>query len=467
MPFSRRAFIASSATSLAFAGFSCRAQEKAADPPSYLNEVEGYGPLLPDPKGMLDLPGGFSYRIISQAGETMSDGLLVPGAFDGMGCFPLGGDQVALVRNHELGPAALDHGAFGPGGRLAHRLPKDRAYDLSDTGLPLPGGTTTVVYDLRTGQTVSQHLSLAGTAVNCAGGITPWGSWITCEETTLTAGLEVGKDHGYAFEVPSAGKGPVDPIPLKAMGRFKHEAACIDPRTGVVYMTEDLQDGLFYRYLPNDRRDLAAGGKLQALGIVGVARDADTRNQEGAANLKPGAWLDVRWIDLDGVDNPYDDLRLRGHAKGAAFFARGEGVHWGAGELYFTCTSGGAAGAGQIFRYVPSAQEGQAGEADQPGRLQLFVESRDERVLDYADNITVSPLGHIVVCEDRYSDVKPNHLKGVTPQGKVYTLGRNVFRGNSEFAGACFSPDGQALFVNIQWPGITLAITGPWTSVRV
>lgn len=467
MPFSRRAFIASAATSLAFAGFGARAQDEAADLPSYLNEVEGYGPLLPDPKGMLDLPSGFSYRIISQAGETMSDGLLVPGAFDGMGCFPLDGDRVALVRNHELGPRAFNDGAFGVGGRLADRLAKDRAYDFSDTGLPLPGGTTTLVYDLRTGQTVSQHLSLAGTAVNCAGGTTPWGSWITCEETTLTAGLEIGKDHGYAFEVPSAGKAPADPVPLTAMGRFRHEAVCIDPRTGVVYQTEDLPDGLFYRYLPNDRRNLAAGGKLQALGLVGVAEDADTRNQEGAENLKPGAWVETRWIDVDGVDNPYDDLRLRGHAKGAAFFARGEGVHWGSGELYFTCTSGGAAGAGQIFRYVPSPKEGQAGEADEPGRLQLFVESKDERVLDFADNITVSPLGHIVVCEDRYSETKPNHLKGVTPQGKVYTLGRNVFRGNAEFAGACFSPDGRTLFVNVQWPGITLAITGPWASVKV
>ena len=467
MPFSRRAFIASAATSLAFAGFGARAQDEAAELPSYLNEVEGYGPLLPDPKGMLDLPRGFSYRIISQAGETMADGFLVPGAFDGMGCFSLDGDRVALVRNHELGPAAFNDGAFGLGGRLASRLPKDRAYDFSDTGLPLPGGTTTVIYDLKTGQTVSQHLSLAGTAVNCAGGVTPWGSWITCEETTLTAGLEIGKDHGYAFEVPSAGKGLADPIPLKAMGRFRHEAVCIDPRTGVVYQTEDLQDGLFYRFLPNDRRNLAAGGKLQALGIVGVAEDADTRNQEGVVNIAPGAWVETRWIDMDGVDNPYDDLRLRGHAKGAAFFARGEGVHWGNGELYFTATSGGAAGAGQIFRYVPSEFEGQAGEADKPGRLQLFVESKDERVMDYADNIAISPLGHIVVCEDRYSEVKPNHLKGVTPQGKVYTLARNVFRGNAEFCGACFSPDGQTLFVNLQWPGVTLAITGPWASVKV
>lgn len=466
MSLSRRAFIASAATSLAFAGFSARAQDEAL-PDAYLNEVEGYGPLLPDPKGLLDLPSGFSYRVISQAGESMSDGLLVPGAFDGMGCFDAGAGRVALVRNHELGPTAFDQGAFGVGGRLAGKLPRDRAYDFTDRGLPLTGGTTTVLYDLKSGETISQHLSLAGTAVNCAGGITPWGSWLSCEETTLTAGLEIGKDHGYVFEVPAQSKSPVDPVPLTAMGRFKHEAACIDPSTGVVYMTEDVQDGLFYRFLPADRRNLAAGGRLQALAFTKADLDADSRNQENGETLKPGSWLETRWIDLDGVDNPYDDLRRRGHAQGAALFARGEGLWWGKGELYFTATSGGTVGAGQIFRYVPSPQEGQTGEADQPGRLQLFVESRNENVLDYADNITVSPLGHIVVCEDRYSETKPNHIKGVTPAGKVYTLARNVFRGNSEFAGACFSPDGQTMFVNIQWPGMTLAVTGPWTTVKV
>lgn len=464
MTFSRRAFVAS-ATTMAFSGFHARAQGSQAAGDSYLNEVEGYGPLISDPKGMLDLPAGFTYRVISQFGETMSDGFLVPGAFDGMGCFDIGGGQVALVRNHELGPDALDRGAFGDKGQLAGKLPRDRAYDVTRADIPLSGGTTTLLYDLKSGQTISQHLSLAGTAVNCAGGVTPWGSWLSCEETTLKAGSRVGKDHGYVFEVASDAKGVVDPIPLKALGRFKHEAACIDPRTGVVYMTEDVEDGLFYRFLPNDRRNLAAGGKLQALGFVGVSKDADSRNGDGQT-FKPGSWMETRWIDLDGVDNPHDDLRRRGHAQGAALVARGEGLWWGQGELYFTATSGGAARSGQIFRYVPSADEGQTGEADRPGRLQLFVESQDKKVLDYADNITVSPLGHVLICEDRYSLTKPNHIKGITPQGKVYALARNTYRGNSEFAGACFTPDGQTLFVNIQNPGFTLAITGPWGALK-
>lgn len=465
MTFSRRGFIGATATSLAFAAFSARAQDEAVEAETYLNEVEGYGALIPDPKGMIDLPPGFRYQVISQAGETMSDGLLVPGKADGMGCFPVDAERVLLVRNHELSVSDIHNGAFGLGERLIDRIDRAKVWDFQNGQRPLPGGTTTQLYNLKTGQTERQHLSLAGTLVNCCGGVTPWGSWLTCEETTIEAGLEVGKDHGWVFEVPAAHVGLVQPVALKGLGRFKHEAACIDPRTGVVYLTEDVADGLFYRFLPNDRRNLAAGGRLQALGLADAPEGGDTRNQE-EKTFPIGATKAVRWIDLDGVDNPYDDLRRRGHAKGAAIFCRGEGVFFGQGELYFACTAGGAAGSGQIFRYVPSAVEGQAGEKDQPGKLQLFVESQNDRVLDYADNLVVAPWGHVIVCEDRYSDTLRNHLRGVTPQGKVYTLARNVFTGNSEFAGACFSPDGGTLFVNLQNPGVTLAITGPWASVK-
>jgi secreted PhoX family phosphatase len=127
--------------------------------------------------------------------------------------------------------------------------------------------------------------------------------------------------------------------------------------------------------------------------------------------------------------------------------------------MYFTATSGGPIHRGQVMRLVP----GLNGAAD---RLQLFVESTDLKTMNMADNITVAPWGHLILCEDNYSTDVRNHLKGVTPDGKVYTIGRNVFTGNSEFAGACFSPDGEVLFVNIMYPGMTLAIRGPWSSVR-
>ena len=470
---SRRQLIRATAATLAFSGFSrfAAAQDGLVDAGTYRSEIPGYGPLKRDPAGLFDLPEGFSYTVVSKAGDPMSDGLITPSKMDGMGCFALDNDRVALVRNHEIKPRDLEITAFGPGRALASKLKADRVYDRGDDGLPLGGGTTTLVYDLRKRALERSHLSLAGTSTNCAGGVTPWGSWLTCEETTQNAGQEAGKDHGWVFEVPSREKGLADPTPIKAMGRFRHEACAVDPRTGVIYLTEDMGDGfgLFYRYLPNDRTRLLAGGKLQALCLPEGA-DADPRNWE-SPYWKQGDSRPVHWVDLEGVDNPYEDLRYRGHTKGAAWFARGEGIFCGQGEIYFACTSGGPAGGGQIMRYVPSAQEGQAGETDHPGQLQLFIEPTDTSVMEMADNITVSPWGHLVVCEDKIGGV--NFLRAVTPQGKIYTLGRNAamvggdVATNAELAGVCFSPDGTTMFVNIYWPGVTLAITGPWASFKV
>ena len=465
MPLSRRGFLSGAAVTAAFAGLARRSS--AQDVVSYVNEVPGYGPLVPDPNRIFDLPEGFSYQVVSQAGETMSDGFLVPQKCDGMGCFDLGGGRVALVRNHELGPADINLGAYGMKRRLAGRLPAGAAYDTAG-GLPLPGGTTTLVYDTRAQRLERQHLSLAGTAVNCAGGVTPWGSWLSCEESTAAPPLlGVGKSHGWVFEVPARATGPVAPEPLTAMGRFQHEAACVDPRTGIIYMTEDAFDhlGLFYRFLPNQRGRPAAGGRLQALGFRDAPAGGDSRNRESVV-WREGDWKDAVWIDMEGVDNPGDDLRLRGHKAGAAVFSRGEGVFWGRGELYFTCTSGGVARMGQVMRYVPSAAEGQPGERDRPGRIQLFVECNNPAALAFPDNIAVSPWGHLMACEDKYVEGAINHLKGITPDGQVYTLGRNAFTGSAEVAGVCFAPDGSTMFLNIYLPGITLAITGPWKDLR-
>ena len=465
----RRGLLTTGAAVLAFTGLARQARA-AADPAAetYVNEVEGYGPLIADPNKLLDLPEGFSYRVISQGGETMDDGLLVPGQFDGMGCFALEGSRVALVRNHELKGSSALHRNWGPGGYHQERIGRldvSKAYDTYKDGRPLPGGTTTLVYDMATGETVSQHLSLAGTSTNCAGGITPWGSWLSCEETEeKPSNANVLKPHGYVFEVPATATGLVDPVPLKAMGRFDHEAVCVDPRTGILYQTEDKVDGLFYRFIPTTRGRLVDGGRLQAMAFRD-ARGSDSSNHDERL-WSVGDWREVVWIDMEDVDSPDDDLRKRGHAAGATLVSRGEGLHWGDGEMYLTATSGGPIQRGQILRYVPSRFEGNPGERLRPGRIQLFVESTDEKAMNMCDNITVAPWGHLIVCEDNYSSDIRNHLKGVTPDGKLYTLGRNVFLGNSEFAGAVFSPDGGTLFVNIQYPGITLAITGPWDAIR-
>lgn len=465
---SRRQLIRATAATLAFSGFSRFAAAQDAGIEGYRSEVAGYGPLRRDPAGIFDLPEGFSYTVVSKAGDPMSDGLVTPFKADGMGCFALDNDRVALVRNHEIKPTDSRITAFGPDRALAGKVAADRIYDRGDDGLPFGGGTTTLVYDLRKKTLERAHLSLAGTSTNCAGGITPWGSWLSCEETTQNKGQEAQKDHGWVFEVPSRGKGLADPTPLTAMGRFRHEAAAIDPRTGVVYMTEDMGDGfgLFYRYLPKDRTRLAAGGQLQALCLPEGA-DADPRNWE-SPYWKVGDSRAVHWVDLDGVDNPYEDLRYRGHAKGAAWFARGEGVYYGQGEIYFACTSGGPAGGGQVMRYVPSLQEGQPGETG--GRLELFAQPTDIAVMEMCDNIAVAPWGHLFVCEDKIGGV--NFLRAITPQGKIYTMARNAAllggdtATNAELAGVCFSPDGTTMFVNVYWPGMTLAITGPWASFR-
>jgi len=397
----------------------------------------GYGDLVPDPAGLIDLPQGFSYRVISSLGDAMTDGGTVPDRADGMGCFDLGNGRIALVRNHELQPQHDGGGASG------------LAYDtVARSLIPLPGGTTTLVLNAATLAVEQQFRSLSGTIRNCAGGITPWGTWLTCEEDVSRASGRVNKDHGYVFEVPASATGPVDPVPLKAMGRFNHEAACVDPATGMVYLTEDRDDGLLYRFIPKVRGKLAEGGCLQALAL----ELRDTRNWNGSA-LQTGGWLGVHWIDLDNPESPDDDLRRRGAAAGAALFARGEGIHMGEGELYFACTNGGAAKLGQIFRLKPGA----AGD-----RLQLFFESTSPDQFNYGDNLTVAPSGHLVVCEDQYTDVVDNHLRGITPQGAAYTLARA--RVQTEWAGACFSPDGRTLFVNLYSPAKTLAITGPWAA---
>jgi secreted PhoX family phosphatase len=439
----RRRFAASIASAfggLAIAGCAQRAGGLAHRSSPAL----GYGPIISDPGGLLDLPAGFSYRILSQFGDRMDDGHIVPDRADGMGCIILPGGRHALVRNHELSPSGI---ALGP---LSDMSGDVRAFDRLSDGRPLPGGTTTMVVDTASGRLLSQHLSLVGTIRNCAGGTTPWGSWLSCEEDVTRAGNRVGQDHGWVFEVPAAARGLIDPQPIRAMGRFNHEAAAIDPRTGIVYLTEDRDDGLLYRYLPDRPGKLLAGGRLQALALRDTTR-TDSRNWAGS-DIVEGDWLPVRWIDLDGTDSPDDDLRHRGNRAGALRFARGEGIHWGQGELFFCCTSGGAAQLGQIMRLQP----GRSGD-----RLQLFVESRGKAMLDFGDNLTMAPNGHLVVCEDQYTEVVANRLIGVTPAGSTYVFG--ALRVQTELAGACFSPDGRTLYVNAYSPARTLAITGPWT----
>ncbi|QUI71993.1 alkaline phosphatase PhoX [Pseudoalteromonas sp. M8] len=448
---SRRGFLRGAGT-LAFIGLSKSAFGRVSLL-DFNTMIAGYGPLITDPNGLLDLPQGFSYQIVSSLGDKMSDGFTVPDKADGMGCIALDEERVALIRNHELKPTDLAKAEDS----IRHHK-SELAFDTNGSGIALPGGTSHIVYNLKTRQKEQEYLSLVGTIRNCSGGITPWGSWLTCEETTATKNDGFTQDHGYIFEVPATAKGLIKPQPLKAMGRFNHEAAAVDPKTGIVYLTEDRGDSVFYRFIPNETAKLHKGGKLQAM-VVKESPQFDSRNWNKKA-MPLHQEFTVEWIDLDDPQSAKDDLRIRAYRSGAALFARGEGIHWGEKELYFCCTNGGKKQLGQIMKYQPSEFEGTEKERLNPGKLSLFVESTSQSLYNFGDNLTVSPQGHLIVCEDQYSDVVNNYLRGVTPEGELYNFARLAKQ--TELAGACFSPDGKTLFVNVYSPTTTLAIVGPW-----
>lgn len=413
--------------------------------------------LKADAADLLDLPEGFTYKAISRTGDVMTDGFFEPGSHDGMAAFTIPGERArcVVVRNHEIGPARDQNGPFGADFAKAALLAPGQIYDRAANGRPLLGGTTSFVFNTRTQTLEQSFLTLAGTATNCAGGPTPWGSWLTCEETQETPGDNAGKMHGYVFEVPSSARAPITPVALEAMGRFRHEAAAVDPATGIVYQTEDAGDGLFYRFIPHKPGELARGGTLQALALRDK-KSADTRNWEDANQIPVGARFAVEWIDMDNVTAPEGDLRMRGFAKGAALFARGEGlcvaIENNRAVFYFTCTNGGKPKRGQVWKLTPDPRGDE---------VSLFVESTGEAHFDMVDNIVAAPWGDMVFSEDGGGD---NFVRGITPSGHVYPIARNAMN-DSEICGPCFSPDGSTLFFNVQRPGITYAVTGPWAAL--
>ena len=445
----------------------------ATTPPLVYGCREGKGPsrngLLADPNGLLDLAPGLEYTVISSFGDAMSDGLHVPGAHDGMAAFAAPQGRIAIVCNHELGSRRRTHSALADGYPNADADLLERFYDRGSGESPSPGGTTTTIYDPASRTVERQFLSLAGTELNCAGGPTPWGSWLSCEECFEGPGATRrfgprhvrDKKHGYVFEVPAAADGLVEPVPLEAMGRFEHEACAVHEDTGIVYMTEDRHHSLFYRYIPDVPGKLARGGKLQAL-AVDRAASLPTHNWNDDAYMPLGQPLRTHWIDLENVDPEANNLRLRGAALGAAMFARGEGLCVADDRFAFTCTIGGPARLGQVFTYKPSPYEGTSREAERPGELELIAEAGTNSLLHHCDNLTMAPWGDLVVCEDTNANCG---IVGIRPDGSQYEIGSNPYS-NSELAGVCFSPDGRIMFVNVQYPGTTLAITGDWTAAQ-
>ena len=486
----RRAFIARGIAATGGGALSAVALERLAaraalaDKGHHRPSSYGEPQRMRDQRGIevLALPAGFSYVTFGHIASQMSDGNQTPLALDGMAAFRGPRGTVRLIRNHE------DRNFPGAGSVPRH----PDAYDLT-----AGGGTSTLDYDPQTRTLVRDFISLSGSHVNCAGG---YGlgrkSWLTCEETVFGPEFvdplrHYRERHGYVFEVPLRRRpGHSDGQPLKAMGRFLHEALATDERSGIVYETEDPGSGRgagFYRFLPRDRHNLRKGGKLQILGIKGSpeydARDGQTR----------GRPLPATWFDIDEPDPEYtneddpDGVFQQGWAKGACKFNRLEGC-WADGDsIFFVSTSGGDAKSGDVNPDLYEEGYGQIWEYRQRSRkLVLHYESPGGEVMDSPDNLTVTPRGGLLAAEDDASsadaatDTDPrapgienvNRLIGISPKGEAFTFAVNVFSG-TELAGVCFSPDGETLFVNLYGDsvgtpnehrdeGMTCAITGPW-----
>lgn len=555
-------------------------------------------------KELLQLPEGFEYDAYHVTGMQMDDGEPVPSWHDGMGCFDRPEGGTTIVMNHELTPASEQ--ATGPD--AAHQIISERHSSYFDAWMGGAGGGTSTIEIDADGKVAKSYTSLAGTTRNCAGGTTPWGSWLSCEEDTrkvpdpdaLAPSAEMGTRsvcaddsqfvgtaeyghycavgpradvddvpdqapgefateadctgagyfwvpggycnqgtaapwalgpgynfwvycnyweyftgtyngeatesgaaeveatlasgagsvccggtamatcatdlqvrgppgpgdastrHGYCFEVPAHTGVISDAVPITGMGRFNHEAAVVDPATGYVYETEDRGDGCIYRYLPYEYGNLQAGGELQALKLVDGPSDT-------SSGMLPSLHvpLAVEWVSLTDagidVDPPEEDnLRYMAQGLGATIFARGEGMSFGNGKVYWACTSGGDAGMGQVFSYD-----------DETKTLMLVIESKGADELESPDNMINHPLdGSIYLLEDGGG---ADHIVGVTPRlhnhdgsGKatnghvkydeqLFKLAKNNLNDN-ELAGGCWNEEGTKIFFAIQSPGILLAV---------
>lgn len=459
----RRGFIGGSAAALgfAFAGagsldpFVREAAAAATGP------AKGYGPLQYRPGRILALPEGFDYKVLGEVGKRTAGGLIHPDDPDAMGVFPGPDGGSVVVSNHENGPddefvVPHDEGiVFDPGAR---------------------GGTSTMIVDAQNNLT-GHYASLAGTVNNCAGGITPWGTWLSCEETEVRRGAALQFDHGYVFEVDPAGPQANvgrSGIPLKFLGRYSHEACAVDPDSGAIHLTEDAggPNGLYYRWTPPVGYRQGAGvlhelsqngtainvGKLEAMKCF----DADGNHvPDLAAATDVNTRYHVEWVEVPDRDAAKVSVRKQFSNDQITRARKLEGQWWADGGAYFVSSfarlSDGSVAEhdGQVWHYDPKWQT---------IRLKtIFGVNIDPGAegtnFDGPDNITVSPHGGLIMAEDGNGK---SHLVGVTTFGKAYPLALNQ-TGDSEFCGPAFNAAGDTLFVNIQsGPGYTLAITGPW-----
>ena len=347
-----------------------------------------YGPLLdPDENGLM-LPAGFRSRVIANALVPVGlSGYVWHGAPDGGACFATPDGGWIYTSNSEV-PDGL-------------------------------GGCGAVRFSA-TGEVADAYSILTGTSTNCAGGATPWGTWLSCEEHAA----------GLVWECDPQGER--EAISHPAMGSFSHEAVAVDPVGRQLYMTEDVSDGRFYRYSPLRYPDLSEG-RLEVL-----VASADTGQV---------TWAPVP--DPSGMETP---TRLQVPESKA--FDGGEGIWYDAGFLYFTTK-----GDNRVWVYDIAA-----------GALGVLYDAAalESPPLTGVDNVVVAASGDVIVAEDG-GDMD---LVLITPDRVVSRLVKVTGQDESELCGPAFDPSGGRLYFSSQrgpspiGPGVTYEVSGPFRTQR-
>ena len=399
---SRRSFLTRTGlggATLALAGV-LRATGAAATPLSV--GAGPYGPLgAPDALG-LRLPPGFTARVVATSLQP------VPGTGHTWHYFPDGG---ATFATEDGGWIYVSNSEFpGSGGVSALRF--------------APDGTVVDAYPI-----------LANTSVNCAGGTTPWNTWLSCEEFDLHGESQslidqAGAIAGRVWECDPLGSGQGTPLP--ALGLFQHEAAVIDPDVGVVYLTEDKGDSLFYRFTPDAYPDLSSG-TLEAARVDGSS---------------------ITWVEVPDPSAATTRTALQLTDDQITRFRGGEGMWWHQGVVYFTTKGDNRVHALECAtdNYEVIYDAADFGGANAP--------------LRGVDNIVVADVsGDIYVAEDGGN----MEIVLLSTDGVIAPFVQVVGQNSSEMTGPAFSPDGARMYFSSQRgvvAGVTYEVTGPFRGAR-
>ncbi|MFE1112382.1 alkaline phosphatase PhoX [Streptomyces rochei] len=344
-----------------------------------------YGALgAPDANG-IRLPAGFTSRVIARSGQKVAGTSYTwHNAPDGGACYADGTGWI-YVSNSEINPS---------------------------------GGASAVKFS-STGTITSAYRVLSGTRQNCAGGRTPWNTWLSCEEV----------DRGYVYETDPWGVKAA--VRRDAMGRFKHEAAAADPVREAVYLTEDVSDGCFYRFRPTTWGDLSAG-TLEVL----VA---------GSGTSGPVTWAKV--------PDPSGATATRYQVSGAKRFNGGEGCYYADDTCWFTTK-----GDNRVWQYDAAARTIELAYDDS-------LVTSGTAPLTGVDNVIGSSSGDLFVAEDGGT----MEICVITPSDVIAPFLRVDGQSGSEITGPAFSPDGTRLYFSSQRGtsgsssgGITYEVRGPF-----